>query len=566
MKINSIDKEIHAIFESSFYVIPRFQRPYSWDKDNIQEFWHDSIANDEDEYFIGSIVVFKKKDKTYGVVDGQQRLTTITLILSSLRNAYKKYGFNDQANGLHNLIERKNIDNETKYVLKTETSFPYLQEHIQKFDKPDIDIIINSEEKNIESAFKQINLLISKAIKSISDDTTLPEEEKEKKILKKINHIRTKILNLKIIFIELDNENDAYLIFETLNTRGKDLSPSDLVKNLLARHIKPKNKDVDKVSIIWAKIMEIVENAPGELSINNFLHHHWLSKYDYTSNKKLYKLIRQTINKNNADDYLKDLEFQSSIYRYINDPQFKSWTNEEQQIRNSLIALDIFNVRQPLPLILAIMYKYEKKEITKKQTSGVLRAIESFIFKYTAIVTTQSTGGLSMMYSSFAKRFSSSTTESEINIVLNDIKKRLRELSPQFNVFKLGFEDLIYTKLKNKHRLLIKYILTKFYNDLNKSHIIDFTKMSIEHLRPQDKIIQDKSDQYIGSLGNLILLSSEINLKLANKDFDKKIKILVNESYVLDEKIQNKEQWDIDEIEDRLDWMCKLAFYKFWKI
>ena len=71
---------------------------------------------------------------------------------------------------------------------------------------------------------------------------------------------RDKLLGLKVIFVELDNEDDAYLIFETLNTRGKDLSPSDLVKNLLTRYIKPKNPDIDSVKIIWSRIVENIEN------------------------------------------------------------------------------------------------------------------------------------------------------------------------------------------------------------------------------------------------------------------------------------------------------------------
>lgn len=86
MKITCIDKEIRKVFETGYYAIPRFQRPYSWEKDHISEFWNDSIVENETDYFIGSIVVYKQDDETFGIVDGQQRLTTITMILSALRD------------------------------------------------------------------------------------------------------------------------------------------------------------------------------------------------------------------------------------------------------------------------------------------------------------------------------------------------------------------------------------------------------------------------------------------------------------------------------------------------
>jgi uncharacterized protein with ParB-like and HNH nuclease domain len=137
MKIRSIDKDIKDILESGFYRIPRFQRPYSWDRDNIEDFWNDVVVNADSDYFIGSMVVFKPQNSdTAGVVDGQQRLTTITMILAALRNELKSNSFTDLAGGIHNLIERRDINNKTQYVLQTETSYPYLQDHIQNEGLP----------------------------------------------------------------------------------------------------------------------------------------------------------------------------------------------------------------------------------------------------------------------------------------------------------------------------------------------------------------------------------------------------------------------------------------------
>ena len=80
-------KNIKALLTSNYYNIPRFQRPYSWDRENVSEFWNDAIADSDGDYFIGSMVVFKSNGDLYGGVDGQQRLTTIMMILCALRNA-----------------------------------------------------------------------------------------------------------------------------------------------------------------------------------------------------------------------------------------------------------------------------------------------------------------------------------------------------------------------------------------------------------------------------------------------------------------------------------------------
>ena len=91
MKIRSIDKEIKDILESGYYRIPRFQRPYSWDRENLEDFWNDVIVDSDSDYFIGSMVVFKSQHSdVFGVVDGQQRLTTITVMLAAVRNALKE--------------------------------------------------------------------------------------------------------------------------------------------------------------------------------------------------------------------------------------------------------------------------------------------------------------------------------------------------------------------------------------------------------------------------------------------------------------------------------------------
>jgi len=88
MKIESKDTDIESLLAGAYFHIPRFQRPYSWDEDNLGDFWNDVIVNKSDDYFIGSMVVYKKDKQQFGVVDGQQRLTTITILLCVIRDYF----------------------------------------------------------------------------------------------------------------------------------------------------------------------------------------------------------------------------------------------------------------------------------------------------------------------------------------------------------------------------------------------------------------------------------------------------------------------------------------------
>src|ERR1035437_4592023 len=172
MKIESPDQDLRTMLSSAYYKIPRFQRPYSWDRENVQEFWEDVIQDNPQDYFIGSMVVYKDGKQRYGVVDGQQRLTTITILLSVLRNKLAEVALQDLAEGIHGLIERRNIDNKPEFIVSTESSYPFFQDRIQKWGTPSITIDLLAEESNLQSAHSQLQQLVSGALGSLNADTS----------------------------------------------------------------------------------------------------------------------------------------------------------------------------------------------------------------------------------------------------------------------------------------------------------------------------------------------------------------------------------------------------------
>ncbi len=567
MKITTLDKNVEEVLSLGYYNIPRFQRPFSWEKTQVEDFWSDTITDNTADYFIGSMVVYEedRAKKTFGIVDGQQRLTTITLTLCALRNAFENQGFHDQAYGVHNLIERKNIDNKPEYVLQPETSYPYFQEHIQKFGNPDTQENVGEEEKLLKAAFDIISGNIEDSILATNSDPSLNEDAKKETISRKLTLIREKILGLKVIYITLDNEDDAYVIFETMNTRGKDLTIADLLKSHLLKPMRPKNANVDIYKENWNDIVTTIEESG--VGLDEFLYHHWLSKYErYVPAKKLFKSIKKEINTpEKSKIYFDELYQDSKIYCSILSPRSIEWGKNELGIRASLEALVLFRVKQQIPMLLSVMREYRAGKLKQKHMQGILEAIEDFHFVFSAITSQRSSGGISGMHASHAIRLVNSESFDERIATINSLKGELKRRLPSYQEFEANFMEISYRDDTDKQKKLVQYILAKIDSNYADGLPIDYAQMTIEHLSPQNP--KGKAPlQKVGQLGNLILVNADLNNELDNKSFSEKKAILSKSRVALDEIIKKSEMWDEGKIEERTRFLSKIAYDKVWRL
>jgi uncharacterized protein with ParB-like and HNH nuclease domain len=567
MKITCLDKTVGQMLTEAYYKIPRFQRPYSWDHVNIEEFWTDVVVESESDYFIGNFVVYDDKG-VFGVVDGQQRLTTITLLLCALRNAFQSQSEGNLAKGLHNLIERSDIKADKYYVLQTETSYPYFQEHIQKFKgKPEAGDEVAAEEKLLKQSFEYLRSKIDGIVSSVESQPNLSSARKKARIKDELSKVRDKVLSLKLIFTALDNDDDAYVIFETLNTRGKDLTLSDLVKSHLTRLLKPANKGVDITKDKWSEINELFEESQADLNISTFIHHHWLSRYEYTTEKKLYKAIRKKIKKDNAADFLTDLVVEASIYRSIHEPLYRAWKKEEYPVRDALMAMNLFRIKQQLPLVLSVIRQYDDGRLKLKPVRQILRAIENFHFAFTAVTSQRSSGGISFMYALTARSLYSAKSPEAKLAALNELHDKLADKNPSFAEFEAAFRDLKFSSVYTKQRALVRYILVKLYEANSPGLAVDGEKMTIEHLAPENPPAGSGiATEVVASIGNLILITQDINNKLGNKPFDQKRTVLSNSKVWIDAEVVNATKWGKDEIDSRMRFLAEEAYSKVWKL
>lgn len=534
MKIESADLSVENLLTGNYFTIPRFQRPYSWEEDNVLDFWTDVTENTTPDYFIGSMVVYRQAKNTLGVVDGQQRLTTIMIFLCALRDAFFKLGDSDKADGLHGFIERRNKDNKDMFVLQTESSFPYLQEKILKKGEPELNIELGREEQALGKACAIFDQNIQEKFRSIDDDPTIRRSKKVKQKIEWLTEARDAVLELSIILVTLANEDDAYLIFETLNTRGKDLALSDLVKTLFARNLKARG-DVDHVKIKWNEVLETIFNSSADLSPDDFIVHSWQSRFDAVTKVKAYPRIRETITQKNATDHLNDFIFDADCYRRIFEPSY-GWTKSQIPIQQSLEAFRLFKLVQPTPALLSLVRAYQKKKIKLRSVKKALLAIENFHFGFTAVTSSRSSGGISGMYSSFGRKLFDATDASVASEEIRFLVGKLRERVPFPSEFDAGFEQIIYTNSATSQRGLVRYILLKINSYEKSPHLGTTNELTIEHLVPQDQIGEKWPEDIIGQLGNLVLVDEETNEQLGTKSFSDKKKILLDRGYQVPEE------------------------------
>lgn len=391
--------------------------------------------------------------------------------------------------------------------------------------------------------------------------------EAHKNARKELMVIRDRVCDLKLIFIELSNEDDAYVIFETLNTRGKDLSLSDLAKNHFLRLIKGKNTDFDSVKLKWHNMVDVVSKSIAEIDMDSFLYHYWLSKYEFLTSKNVYKSIKKEVKSTNARAELNALDEDVKYYRALFEPQYGEWEKQHRErISRPLIALQLFKVTQPIPCLLSLIRAYRKDRLSVGMLSEALESIEHFHFIFTAITSQRSSGGISKMYSSLAIRIHDADTKELIHKHVRDLKTKLRERIPSYAEFTALFSNLNYTQYNSRSKKLVKYILEKIYMHKYGTKY-SYEQMTIEHLAPQSGITSFEQSLSIGRIGNLLLMDKKENeSKLKDRPPIDKLKILKTINHPFDTELFAHKEWGTDEIAHRTHELCKLAYESVWAI
>ncbi len=536
--MNKIEFEIDGIghFISDKYLkVPTYQRSYTWEKSNVNDLLQDIKSSYPDEYFIGTIVV-NDNDDYLEIIDGQQRLATITIFFTAIRNLMHQHDDEEGAIEIEQeYLFKKDIrtrDKKPKLTLNDNDNDFFIKEIIERYTDDYIKTDRESHTKILE------------ALKIVGEFVKNDYDLNNKSFTNLYDLIDFIKNDVKIIIVSVPDEANAFTIFETLNDRGLALSQTDLIKNYLF------NKSGDRLSEAqekWSRFTGAMEAAESEDEILQYIRYHWSSKNGFTREKQLFKSVKdKIINKNQTLTLISEFEQDAQSYLAILNPQHSLWSDYSPNCKEYISTFRELRLTQNKPLLLAILKQFDKKDIEK-----ALRLVVSWSVR-NLITGTVGAGTLEYEFSNQAKLIN----EGKIKNAL-DLKESIKNLIPSNDQFKKSFE--IATVSKN-------YIARYYLSEIEKSYrgtpevepLKNPEKVNLEHVLPINyelgswpQFNEDAHKSYYKRIGNLTLMDKIMNSKQKNEEFDLKKEFYKKSEIIITKSLDEYGQWIPEYIEQR---------------
>ncbi len=498
------------------YRVPRFQRDYSWGEDEWEDLWHDILGtidpDGEPAHYMGYLVLQSTDDREFDIIDGQQRLTTLSILvlaaLSQLKRLIKEgkdAGRTQQRiDGLRHtyvgFLDPVTLVSQSKLTLNRNND-----SYFQTYLVPLVDRLprrgFKASEHLLRKAFEWFDKRIREFSQSHSDQglgvASLVERMSDK---------------LFFTVITVTDELNAYKVFETLNARGVRLSSTDLLKNYLFSLLHREGEHEHEIAALedrWEKII----GRLGAESFPDFLRIHWISRWSFVRQSDLFKTIRQQVtNREEAFALLQSMEEDMDTYLALTQPEASGWKPE---LREFARTLRMFSVRQPLPLLLAA-----RRTLSDPDFAVLVRTIVMISFRYNVIGNLQS-GEQERAYHSSAQRITKGDEASVDSIILG-----LRSVYPSDDRFRAAFASKSVSVKQSRNRRVVRYILAKLESQAS-GHHIDFESgsVSLEHICPTnpfegwEQFTDEEIESLTSRIGNMLLLETNLNRHIGNSPY-----------------------------------------------
>ena len=309
--LSAKDEKISAIIEgtSIFLQVPRYQRGYAWNTDNIDDMLSDLQSVPKGSFFFGTLILHIKPgdDNTFDLIDGQQRMTSVTIMLSVIRDILKQLGRASESFDIHRHISTKPLGGETTHRLVPCAELKendFFARFIQNESVEEV-LPVNESQKHVMKNKKYFQTWIEEKFNPAS--TEFPN---------KVLDLAVKMIQSKIILIKVEHAEDAYKIFESVNARGVDLSVADLLKNYLLTHIRETSPSEDPAAESWLKIQKTVESFEMAITMPKFVRYSWISRYQFDSEKNMYRGIRDKVPAAKCEEFLIQLS-EDQVWRRV---------------------------------------------------------------------------------------------------------------------------------------------------------------------------------------------------------------------------------------------------------
>lgn len=515
---------VGKLLNDSVYRIPRNQRSYVWEERNWNDLYQDIelvVKRVSNSHFIGSVVLMKENPEAglgvYTVIDGQQRMITLTILLTAISFALKQRGLSEDAAGTKKFLIATDVKNDTHVIVSHEKhlSLERLIEGTDNLECAEASrlsvnsfvgscCISKSKDKQILDAFK----FFSGRISSLSNEELIA--------------FRDALIETSYVKIESSSEEDSYTIFEILNARGLELEDHELLKNYVMRYINPAEKR-DDAKVIWADI----ENLLGA-SIKPFLRHYAIHKYRLVKSDKEgpYKKIRDFANPEKASDLLYDLQKKAGYYNEIINP------SEDDEGSKILVFFKGQNVKVFRPLFMSLMHCRELEVITEEDYEEALEFLYRFYVCYKIIGGLESANLVDSIarHSYFLETKGSKEALDEWKISFSE--KLPSKASFESSLSALGWSNRwdLYKDSKLKDRChLVLALLEQRVGKVDR--VEDFT---IEHALP------DSAAELNSMIGNLLPLEVHLNERCKDLPLKEKLPIYAESRFATTRSFANR--------------------------
>lgn len=550
---------------NTVYRVPKYQRDYSWNKDQWEELWQDILSvstyapeeDRESSHYLGYIVIKKTDSQSgegilnYDIIDGQQRIATLSLLTLAVIKVLEDLGHNTPAINLRQkyigLIETKTGAPKNKLVLNINNESYY---------KNRLSILRDWEQVHPD---RPSNKLLKKAfdffLNKIEENNDLKNNEDALVDLIEIT------LN-KVIFTEMTvlNEEKAYKLFETLNARGVQLSAVDLLKNYLFS-LAVNDDDLETMEDIWGNLYTTCKT---DKQFKDFVRYHWNSEYKYSNQKDLFKNIKKEIKVHNVFDFVRNL--QSSVETFalfsnLKTPDLAEWNNDKE-FREKFEEIDFLGATQPYSFLVAMKRRFISNQNREGKDFKAFKKIIHWVN-----VLTFRLSKIGDINPNEVETFYKTMLAKHKDKPLEEIRRRFSEFLPSDVLFKTA---LLEKQFDKKNETLAKYILAEmeFYKNGARIHYKD-SNVSLEHIEAvKSRKVRQGDVKHFKRLGNLCLLETKANQEISNA-YDAKNNAYKASTYELTSSICLEENglldWSDEKIEARTKELARLAV-EIWKI
>jgi uncharacterized protein with ParB-like and HNH nuclease domain len=524
---------VRQLFEQSKKLeVPRYQRSYSWRDDNIDDFYNDFIKTSQDQLnFLGTLV-FDASDKgSYFLIDGQQRIITLTILFAVIRDILREdigtLGAVDLAAQVENVFIKSGaqfsidaFEHKASFRLKSAKDVhdffeAYVQiggsNERQKATKNKL----NPSSRNVRKAYDKFRQII------VSDKLNTQKNSEDK--IKLLKRTIAQIEAVALIKIEIYNNDIAFAIFESHNAKGVDLLISDLVKNYFFSQLSGSEETKQKSMDAWDDMVSNLRDR-GAIKIDQFLHYFSQSYEGRFPKYQLYRRLKTQI-KDNPQGFLQTLISQSELLIMLKDATFSSTSFKESgKLNYSLDGIASFNTEQCYILLLSLFRNQRK--VTPSMLRNTVELIEKFTFVYSIIAKGQA-NVLEKVYGKYAKGIQvlektkePKEVEAQSGRLYSSLAKELSDALPSYEEFEARFVNLDYSAPIQKKTM--NYIFDRMEHYESKGGTSLGIEISLDHIQPQSKPNGIKN---INKIGNLVPVDRSTNSQLGNKLPSEKVDI-----------------------------------------